>query len=115
MERIGLFSPTDGLYELVDVDVADAVARLAQEGFDREAGFQADHIAIYLDAMRELLQKEVALFLEKVQASDDPSAMVERAERGIEHVTPLLLALRRKLLRELLDAAFLPNGNGGSE
>ena len=36
--------------------------------------------------------------------------MLVRAEQGIEGVTPLLLALRRKLLRELLDAATLPGG-----
>ena len=115
MERIGLLTAKDGLFEPIEVDVADAVARLAAEGFDREAGFQADHISIYINSMRELLQKEVALFLEKVQTSDDPTGMLKRAERGIEHVTPLLLALRRKLLRELLDAVNLPTGNGGQQ
>jgi DNA-binding transcriptional MerR regulator len=114
MERIGLLTAKDGLFEPIEVDVADAVARLAAEGFDREAGFHPDHVTIYMDSMRELLQKEVALFLEKVQASDDPSGLLRRAERGIEHVTPLLLALRRKLLRELLDAVALP-GSGGAE
>ena len=95
----------------VDVDVADALGNLKRAGFDRETGFEARHLKIYLEAMRSLLQDEVSLFLEKVRADEDPQAVLERAQRGIEFVTPLILALRRKLLKELLDAA-LPESNG---
>lgn len=102
-------------YDPLDVDVVDALARLARAGFDRDRGFEAEDVSIYVDALRGLLQREVELFFKRVRPEDDPEVLLERAERGIEHVTPLLLALRRKMVRELLDAASLPGQVEGDE
>ncbi|MCP4867799.1 MAG: MerR family transcriptional regulator [Proteobacteria bacterium] len=89
-----------------DVDVADALAALGEGGFAQD--FVAQDAIIYLDALRELLHKEVATFLERMPEGSDPQDVIELAQRGIERVTPLLLALRRKLIREFIDAAPLP-------
>jgi len=88
-----------------DVAVADALAALAQAGFDDEHGFRPEHAVIYLDALTTLLHKEVALFLEKTDPSADPEALLKKAELAIERVSPLMLALRRKLIGELIEAA----------
>ena len=88
-----------------DVAVADALAALAAAGFDDEHGFRPKHAVIYLDSLRSLLHKEVALFLEKTGPDTDPEDLVKKAELAIERVSPLLLALRRKLIGELIAAA----------
>jgi DNA-binding transcriptional MerR regulator len=86
-----------------DVAVADALASLAQAGFDDAHGFKPAHAVIYLDALKSLLQKEVVLFLETTSMESEPEAVLAKAELGIERVTPLLLAIRRKLIREFIE------------
>ena len=93
-----------------DVAVADALSALAQAGFDDEHGFRPKHAVIYLDALKSLLHKEVALFLEKTDPSEDPENLVKKAELAIERVSPLMLALRRKLIGELIEAAPITGG-----
>ena len=102
---------TDGVLGLRehDVHVIDALARLRDAGFDQDHGFHPDDAAIYLDALRNLLREEVRIFLQRSKPGEDPEELVERAERGIKHVTPLLLAFRAKLIQELLDSLPLPS------
>ena len=92
-----------------DVSVVDALARLRDAGFDREHGFQTDDAAMYLTTLRDLLREEVRIFLERSQPGEDPEDLVARAERGIKHVTPLLIALRNKVIQELIDSLHLPD------
>jgi DNA-binding transcriptional MerR regulator len=92
----------------LDVDLAFALANLARAGFDRAHGFKPAHVAMYVGALRDLLQKEVALFFERVGADESSDEVLARARRGLEGVTPLLLAIRRKLVGELLAAATVP-------
>ena len=94
-----------------DVSVVDALARLRDAGFDREHGFHADDAAIYLETLRGLLREEVRIFLQRSQPGEDPEDLVERAERGIKHVTPLLVAFRHKVIQELLDSLPLPGAS----
>ncbi len=91
-----------------DVQVVDAMARLRDAGFDQDHGFRTDDAAIYLDALRALLRDEVRIFLQRSSPGEKPEDPVARAERGIKHVTPLLLAFRNKLIREMLDSLPLP-------
>lgn len=113
LERLGVLTArTEGdarLYSPADVDVAEALAALSSAGFDEAHGFQAEDAVIYLTALRSLLHEEVRLFFERASRSGiDPEEMVQMAEHGIERVTPLILALRRKLIAELIDAMPLP-------
>ena len=91
-----------------DVAVIDALASLRDAGFSADVGFRPDDAQIYLDALRDLLRKEVQIFLQRAQPGEDPEALVARAERGIKHVTPLLLAFRYKVIREMIDTLPLP-------
>jgi hypothetical protein len=86
--------------------VAEALASLGEGGFAQD--FTAPDAVIYLDAMRDLLHKEVTTFLGRMPEGSDPREVIALAQRGIERVTPLILALRRKLIREFLEAAPLP-------
>ena len=112
LEGLGLFcSRKEGrktVYDPANVDVADALAALMNVGFNESTGFRAEDTVLYLTALRTLLHDEIMLFLERAQLPGaDPTALVQLAEQGIERVTPLMLAIRRKLLREFLDAAPL--------
>ena len=112
MEELGLITARihrgRKLFEPTEVDVVGALAALAEVGFDQEAGFVPKDAVIYLDALHSLLHKEVAVFLERVPEGSDPQEVLSLARRGVERVTPLLLALRRKLIREFIEAAPLP-------
>jgi hypothetical protein len=88
-----------------DVAVADALAALAAAGFDDQHGFRPEHAVIYLSSLQELLHKEVALFLSKTDADVDPDDLLAKAELAITRVSPLMLAIRRKLIAELIEAA----------
>ncbi len=111
-EIIGLLAPAkEGrtrLFNPVNVDVADALAHLAEAGFTEDNGYDLDDVMVYQFAMRDLLADEVALFLRRAAAEGyGPEDLLGRAEVAIERVTPLILAIRRKLIQELLDAAPL--------
>ncbi len=113
LERLGVVTPvSDGdrvVYAPADVDVAEALGALGSAGFNQAHGFQAEDAVIYLRALRSLLHEEVQLFFERASRSGiDPEEMVRMAEHGVERVTPLILALRRKLIQELIDAMPLP-------
>ena len=112
MEELGLISSRSQrgkrVYDPIEIDVVDALAKLAEVGFDQEAGFLARDAVIYLDALRNLLYQEVAIFLERVPEGSNPQEVLHLARRGVERVSPLLLALRRKLIREFIEAAPLP-------
>jgi len=94
----------------LDVAVVDALAALKEAGFDETHGFGAAHAAMYLHAMRDLLHKEISAFLETAATYDDPDELLRLAELGIERVTPLMLALRRRVMHELIAATPLAAG-----
>lgn len=113
IESLGLMSSESSrgrrLYSPNDVDVAVALSELAAVGFDSQAGFVAQDALIYLHCLRDLLYKEVSIFMERVPNEGDPQEKLTLARQGIERVTPLILALRRKLIADFIEAAPLPS------
>ncbi|MBW2257334.1 MAG: hypothetical protein JRI25_22435 [Deltaproteobacteria bacterium] len=107
-ESLGLITSReeDGrrVFPAVDVDVVDAMARLNEAGFSWETGFESEDVVMYLDALRGLREQEVQLFFARIGPDRDPDQLVAMARLGIEAVNPLILALRRKLIREFLEA-----------
>ena len=115
MESLGLITSHSHrgrkLFDPTEIDVVDALAKLAEVGFSRDAGFIPKDAVIYLEALRNLLYQEVAIFLERLPDGSDPQEVLTLARKGVERVSPLLLALRRKLIREFIEAAPLPPSN----
>ncbi|MCZ7685125.1 MAG: MerR family transcriptional regulator [Sandaracinaceae bacterium] len=72
------------LFPPADVAVAHALAGLRAAGFDLAHGFTPADVRMYLVAMRDLIDEEVALFLARARPEEDAAALVERARRGIE-------------------------------
>ncbi len=93
-------------YSAEDVEVACALSRLGEAGFDGARGFEPKDALVYVDALRGLLNREIALLLRRSPPGETPAALLERAEKGINRVNPLLLAIRRKLIREMIDVAL---------
>lgn len=108
LEALGLLrsksTGNERVYPAPDVQVAICLARLNAGGLDRRHGFEFRDAAIYVDALRDLLQREVALFLEKAEDSAGDADLMRLAATAVEEVTPLVLALRSKLLREVLES-----------
>ena len=91
-------------YPAADVQVALCLSRLDAAGLDRRHGFEFSDAVIYVDALRKLLQREVELFLVKGNQADPEADLLALAATTIEEITPLVVALRRKLLREVLES-----------
>ncbi len=112
IEKLGLITGKNSrgrrLFSPPDVDVVESLASLAEAGFTSDAGFVPEDAVIYLDALRDLLHKEVGIFLQRTGDGGDPQEVLRLARNGVERVTPLILALRRKVIGEFIDATPLP-------
>jgi len=86
-----------------DVEVLATLASFQREEFTRKLGFSVADLLIYKDALQELLQREVATYLRAVSGRGAAEPKLARA--AIEGATMLILALRRKLIRDFLVAA----------
>jgi DNA-binding transcriptional MerR regulator len=107
-ERLGLAHPRDQdgrrVFTAYDLEVLAAMANLKRLGFTYEAGFGAKDLVMYRESMQALLEREVRAFLRVVGkrkrvAVADP---VDLARKAVDGATLLLLALRRKLLADIL-------------
>ena len=91
-------------YDAIDAAIVHACASMRRAGLGEPNGFGIDELEIYMRAMRELIAKEMTLFVRllKNRSTDE---IVEMAQRGLEGTTALLLNLRRKLFLEVLGEA----------
>jgi hypothetical protein len=77
---------------------------MRRAGFDEHNGFKVEELDMYMNAMRDLIQKEMMLFA-RVLRDRSAEAIVEMAQRGFEGTNTLLVNLRRKMfLKVLADA-----------
>jgi DNA-binding transcriptional MerR regulator len=89
-------------YSVNDVTVVRAVAAMRKAGLNENAGFEIDHLLMYMDAMRALVFEEIALF-SRVLGKVPKDEVLEMAESGMEGSNSLLLALRRRLFLDLVN------------
>lgn len=89
-------------YSANDVTVVRAVAAMRRAGLDEAAGFEIDHLLIYMDAMRGLVFEEIALF-SRVLGKIPKDEVLAMAESGMEETNSLLSALRRRLFMDLVN------------
>jgi DNA-binding transcriptional MerR regulator len=87
-----------------DVAVLRAVAKLEAGGITHEVGFKVEDITMYQDAMISLLAKEVAAFGRSVQARRSRADVARLAIAAATGATELILAIRNKLIGELVSA-----------
>jgi len=107
LERLNLVRsvPVEGqpTFQGADLEVLAAIAHLRQIGLGTSAGFEAEDLLVYRDAMQGLLQEEIKLFMRKAAAGGgNPMDVARRARVAVDGTSMLLIALRRRLVAELL-------------
>lgn len=88
-----------------DLDVLSAVGGLRALGFTERAGFQPGDLLIYKKALERLLDLELEIFLRVVVGKKPRAEAAKLARAGISGATALLVALRKKLITDLLVTA----------
>ncbi len=108
LERLGLVTKTQarGAEELSpwDVGILRAVAKLQGAGVKEAAGFDVADLVLYRDAMRSLLEREVAVFGRSI-AHRPTREIVRLAVASAVGATELIVAIRGKLIDDLVASA----------
>lgn len=103
LARLGLITPSADEGETVlrgpDLEILAAIANLGRHGFQEELGFRPEDMVMYLRSMQELVEQEVRTFLRVATGSEH---MPELARSAVDAATMLLVAVRRKLIADLL-------------
>jgi DNA-binding transcriptional MerR regulator len=110
LERMGIVRATKvwekEVFGPADTAVLRAVGKLQSAGIRREIGFRPQDIAIYRDAMTRLLEKEVGAFGRSVLLRRPKGDVVRLAIAAATGATELMVAIRNKLIAELISSAL---------
>jgi DNA-binding transcriptional MerR regulator len=105
MEQRGLISSrrkgATVVYEPVDAAIVHACASMRRAGLDEANGFKLEELDMYLQAVRDLIAKEMLLFARVLRAHSTED-IVEMAQRGFEGTNTLIVNLRRKVFLGVL-------------
>ena len=89
------------VFDPVDVAIVHACQSMRRAGLDEHNGFKLEEMDIYMNAMRDLITKEMMLF-SRVLRNQSTEEIVEMAQRGFEGTNTLLVNLRRKMFLKML-------------
>ncbi|HUB09173.1 MAG TPA: MerR family transcriptional regulator [Myxococcales bacterium] len=85
-----------------DVEVLAAIGQLKRLGITERAGFRPQDLLIYKRALEGLLDQELQTFVRVVIGKKPADEATKLARAGIDGATALLVALRKKLINDLL-------------
>ncbi len=109
LEKLGLVggSVRDGerVFAGPDVEVLAAVGELKRLGITERAGFRLADLLIYKEALEGLVKLEIETFLRVVVGKKPAQEAAQLARAGIHGATPLVVALRRKLINDIAQGA----------
>lgn len=109
LEKVGLVSGVDRGGERTfagpDLEVLAAIGQLKRLGLSERAGFKPKDLLIYKTTLEGLLDQEVRTFLRVVVGKKPKENATELARAGVNGATVLLVALRKKLIFDMLAAA----------
>lgn len=109
VERVGLVSQQvhDGkkVFFGPDLEVLAAIAQLKKLGFTERAGFKPEDLLIYKKTLETLIDQELETFLRVVTGKKSPEKAAELARNAANGATALLVALRKRLIVQMLAAA----------
>jgi DNA-binding transcriptional MerR regulator len=101
LAELGVLTPdTDG-YDPDDVAVIDAIVRFRAGGYDEALGFTVYDTLRYRDALRPLVELEVAVLVERL-GDIEPERAVEIVRAGREPLRELIGAMHSKMLLDEL-------------
>lgn len=88
-----------------DLEVLAAISQLKRLGFTLKAGFKPDDLLVYKKAMETVIEKELETFLRVVTGKKSPEKAAELARNAANGATALMIALRKRLIIQMLAAA----------
>jgi DNA-binding transcriptional MerR regulator len=95
-------SASKGVFPPHDVAILRALSRLARAGLNRAAGFRAKDLAIYEEAMRNLVAAEVGKFLQRAGTAGAGEDVIRLGVAAATCATDLIVALRHKYIAQTL-------------
>lgn len=98
LRRLGLIS-AEGPLASSDLSVVELTAAMRQAGFTEEAGFDIENMALYRDAVEQLVQAELARIIEPVLSRHDAATLRDLVNRGFPLANQLLALLHHKALQ----------------
>jgi DNA-binding transcriptional MerR regulator len=101
LAELGVLTPDEEGYDPDDVAVIQAIARFREGGYDEALGFTVYDTLRYRDALRPLVEKEVAILVERL-GEIDPGRAAEIVRAGREPLRELIGAMHSKMLLEEL-------------
>jgi DNA-binding transcriptional MerR regulator len=101
LAELGILTPDDDGYDPDDVAVIAAISRFRAGGYDETLGFTVYDTLRYRDALRPLVESEVAMLLERLGEVEQGRA-VEIVRAGREPLRELIGAMHSKMLLEEL-------------
>jgi DNA-binding transcriptional MerR regulator len=111
LAELGILTPDEEGYDPDDVAVIAAISRFRAGGYDETLGFTVYDTLRYRDALRPLVENEVAVLLERL-GDVDPERAVEIVRAGREPLRELIGAMHSKMLLEELRR--VTSGPGGA-
>lgn len=100
LRRLGLVSA--GPLTAADARLLRLCAAIRAAGFTEEAGFTVENLAVYRDAIEELVHDELQRIIEPVLLRYDPAQLSELVRRGLPLVDQLLAVLHQHAVRSLM-------------
>ncbi len=101
-------------YEPADAAVVMAIGSMQAAGLNPENGFTLDDLSLYVDAMKQLVSREIKLFA-KNAGNQAPDRMFQLARAGLEGTNYLLMAIRRKIFLDLIEGRQSRSGTKDSK
>jgi DNA-binding transcriptional MerR regulator len=101
LQRLGLIGDR-GALSTADLRLLDLVAATRQAGFTEEAGFRIDNLALYRDAVEQLVNTELARIIEPVLHRHDPATLRDLIRRGLPLTDQLFALLHRRAVQHEL-------------
>lgn len=108
VERMGLVRSSSArgtqVFGPADVAILRAIGKMNRAGLDEPLGFLATDLSIYQESMAALIAREVDLFTRRVAGRASRHDLGALARAAVTGATELLLALRYKMVGDLLAA-----------
>jgi DNA-binding transcriptional MerR regulator len=102
LSRLGLVRTSGGAVSSSDMRLIELVAAIRGAGFTEQAGFNIDNLALYRDAVEELVNSELARIIEPVLVKHDPETLRDLVRRGLPLADQLLTLLHRRAVQSEL-------------
>lgn len=107
LESLGLVSPSlkngDKYYDEKDYRIIKSLSDIRALGFSPEVGFSVDRLEIYLEMVRDLVEFESRMFVERITEDQSADEIVDLIKKGLPAANELVSSLRDKFMTEILN------------